>query len=196
MTATETFTPKRNRETWQDWMLPGQTVRKLYTREELSASCSALGFKVTPNDFRYWEGEGVIPRSIKKWHEGATRAVYPDWMRNLLLVLRTMQDEGDSLESITEFLRDRYRNNTDSLSGAAFFEQVHALRDVHQIPANQKFMIPDIVADHFTKFFSTPRSSDIAYLDIKIVNKDGAVTDFARYVVGDDNGISPDSYMP
>jgi hypothetical protein len=82
--------PAEDATTWTAYDAPESAV--LLTRDELAAELRALGLDADGDTVRYWEALGTLPRSIKRWHEGATRAIYPDWFVPLVLGLRELQD--------------------------------------------------------------------------------------------------------
>ncbi len=83
---------KAKRETWRDWLLAGSVdPAEVLTRDDLVTRLQDRGVQVTTDDFRYWERIGVLPRAIRQRHDGATRAVYPDWFVPLVIRLRTLQ---------------------------------------------------------------------------------------------------------
>ena len=105
MTTTEAPSEAKQ-ETWLDWLAPDQPEPKpLITREELVERIRKLGVKASPGDLRYWEAAGILPRAVKRWHDGATRALYPEWMPYLVVSLREYQHEGLPLEEIARRLR-------------------------------------------------------------------------------------------
>jgi hypothetical protein len=91
-------------EAWTDW--GGPEPAALLTRDEIVTQLQALGVDADGDTVRYWESVGALPRSIKRWHEGATRAVYPDWAVPLVLSLRELQDAGLALAEIGPVLRE------------------------------------------------------------------------------------------
>lgn len=102
----------RKRETWRDWLPPSAPLPEvLYTRDELVRELERLdrGPRVTGRDLAYWESEGVIPAAVRQWHNGAVRALYPDWMVWLIVELRTLQAEGYNLTQIATKLRSPWR---------------------------------------------------------------------------------------
>jgi len=103
MTATMT----KPKETWRDWMPPGlPEPEELFTREELADLLHSWHIDASVSDLRYWEYAGVLPRPVRRWHNGAVRAVYPRWIASIVRELRRMQRvEGFSLQHIRPQLR-------------------------------------------------------------------------------------------
>ncbi|MDQ2636811.1 MAG: hypothetical protein M3Y83_08055 [Actinomycetota bacterium] len=87
----------------EEWDLP--PAGPLLTRDRLLAHAHAHGAEVSARDLIFWESEGVLPRPPKRWHQGATRAVYPPWAAYYVVALRLLQREGRSLAEIGEELR-------------------------------------------------------------------------------------------
>lgn len=97
------------RETWLDllkWVEANESEPVLYTRAEIADMASGID-PVTPDDIRYWEYQGVLPRSIRRRYGGATRAVYPAWYAGLAREVRALQRQGHSLEEIKPEIRKR-----------------------------------------------------------------------------------------
>jgi DNA-binding transcriptional MerR regulator len=104
--------PKSTRETWRDWQpegFPEPTV--LYTRDELAHRLQSRGIDVSAGDLRYWESAGILPRTVRQWHKGATRSTYPEWFGYLARRVRQLQSEGYTLQQI----RPRIRRNAELL---------------------------------------------------------------------------------
>ncbi len=112
MTARSTARP----ETWRDWMPEGAPEPNLVTREELIGQLAEQGLAVSEDDFQYWQGAGVIPFGVRRWHQGATRLLYPVWMIDLIRQLRIWQVEGRKLADIGPELR---RHGVRAVSASA-----------------------------------------------------------------------------
>jgi len=98
-------TPTSERETWRDWLGPDKPEPDhLFTRDEIAAMASGI-HPVTGDDIRYWEYQNVLPRSIRRGHDGVTRAVYPDWYAPLARMVRRLQRQGLSLADIRPRVR-------------------------------------------------------------------------------------------
>ncbi len=92
---------KAHRSTWQDLLPPDAPMpAELLTREELLARLATWRIEATEADLRYWEYEGILPRPVRRWHEGAVRAVYPPWFVPLVRDLRALQRQGLALSEI------------------------------------------------------------------------------------------------
>ncbi len=95
--STETPT-KARRELWSDW-LPGEPSpdAQLLTLPDLLQRLRDQGVKIHPHDIRHWQAEGVLPYPVKRWHNAATRAFYPEEAVDVIRYLRQLQAEGYSL---------------------------------------------------------------------------------------------------
>ncbi len=103
---------KPKRETWQDWLPPGVpafTPDELMPRAEFLTELRNRGIDASESDLRYWEYVGALPRPIRRWHEGATRALYPRVAFDAVSTLRRLQRDGLPLEDIGARLRERTR---------------------------------------------------------------------------------------
>jgi hypothetical protein len=109
----EIKTDAREWQTWRDW-LPNDAPEEirnpdqLVTREEIAARLDAIGVTATPDDLRYWEKTGILPRGVRQRHLGATRSVYPTWYVFLAWGLREFQAEGVSLKQASQRLRELF----------------------------------------------------------------------------------------
>lgn len=119
-------------DTWVDppWSDDGALPERVLTREQLVERARANGAEVTARDLIYWETEGVLPRAVKRWHDGATRALYPPWATYFVVTLRRLQRDELPLRAIAEELRrphhlaiarDAYRPDADPAAGDAVF---------------------------------------------------------------------------
>ncbi len=104
-----TTSSKKPQETWEAWLPDGTVIpeERLLTREQLFASLSNIGVRVTPKDLANWQAGGVIPYGIRRWHEAThkTRTLYPAMMVQLIAQLRKLQNEGLQLQDIGPRLR-------------------------------------------------------------------------------------------
>ncbi len=98
------------REDWRAWLEPGAPEPRLLTGDELLATAERLGIKVDARDLRYWAAEGVLPGPVRRRHHGATRALYPRWLVDLIYHLRRYQDEGFTLAQLAPRLRAEARH--------------------------------------------------------------------------------------
>ncbi len=96
---------KAKRERWDDWLPESDPDAHRLTLPELLQRLRDQGVKIHTHDIRHWQAEGVIPYPVKRWHDGATRALYPEETVDLLIYLRQLQAEGHSLAEIRWRLR-------------------------------------------------------------------------------------------
>ena len=105
------MTTKPKQETWANWGNPGDDAEHdpLRTREELIAFLAKLDVPVAVTDLRFWEGAGILPRAIKRWHEEtrSVRALYPITAAAVIEQLRDLQAAGYTLSQIARILRGR-----------------------------------------------------------------------------------------
>lgn len=180
-----------NRETWEDWIDPAQypALHQLVTRDELVKRANTFGAKkVTANDLRYWENIGVIPKSIKKRHEGATRAVYPTWMLLVVMMLRSMQEAGSSLDEVRDAIRANYRKNADI---AAVYDRIQGLFSDQQAFAINAKDFP-LAATIIGRRFREIDSTQVSRVEIKIVGHDGRNLESIQIVVSESANQVPD----
>lgn len=93
--------------TWRDWMPAGAPEPDLLSHDELVHELHERGIDVTPATLEHWRRNGVIPRPIRRRHQGNTRPVYPGWLVDAIVQLRELQDAGRSLEQIAPIMRAR-----------------------------------------------------------------------------------------
>lgn len=79
---------KRRQQTWLDWIpegWPAPADEELIGREELLDRVEReFGIEIRPRTLQELEQQGLTPRPIRKWHEGATRALYAPWVVDLV----------------------------------------------------------------------------------------------------------------
>lgn len=93
--------------TWRDWMPAGAPDPDLLSHDELVHELHEREIDVTPATLEHWRRNGVIPRPIRRRHQGNTRPVYPGWLVDAIVQLRELQDAGRSLEQIAPIMRAR-----------------------------------------------------------------------------------------
>lgn len=109
---------KAGRETWADWIRAvnprfdedDEEAVHLQPLDDLLAELNDLlpheEDKVDAVTIRYWQREGILPYPIKRWHNGATRSLYPfPAAFQLILHIRGLQKEGYTLQQIVPRLR-------------------------------------------------------------------------------------------
>lgn len=97
---------KAKPETWLDWMPEGAPEPDLLSRDELlEALRIERGIELTPASFHHYRKIGLLPRPIRRRHEGVTQAVYPDWFIGAIAHLKHLQERGRTLEQIKPHMR-------------------------------------------------------------------------------------------
>ncbi len=115
-------TEKKNsspKETWLDWLdrvpptIALESAQPLLTREELLNFLSEIGVKVSARDLLFWQQAGIIPFPTKRRdsERRAMVAIYPRWMVDLIGMLRTDQEAGIDLATISADLRKLVANS-------------------------------------------------------------------------------------
>ncbi len=183
--------PIRPPETWEEWMRdwpPGKPPRyleRLLTRDELidtltnadkAEDLTPQGGRVgmTVNELRYLESIGVLPRPVRRWHNGAVRAVYPGWVTFLVMWLRVLQGHGLSLKEIGPWLRknaaliargDFHESRTFSVPAAGGVESV--------LPANLRRELGRLARHH-------ARLTGVATtrVEVRVVDAEGRETHY------------------
>jgi len=151
------------RETWRDWLKDKPEPTTLYTRDEIAEMASGVD-KISGNDIRYWEYQGVLPRSIRQWHNGAARAVYPEWYAHLARMVRSLQRHGLGLDEIGPRIRQR------------------AERLLHMDLTVAPFTLPAVVQaalNDMARDLSDLEGADIASIELSITLTDGSGTMFS-----------------
>jgi hypothetical protein len=106
---TATAPPRAKRETWRDWMVPGTPEpTDLITRDEVIERLHDRGVSVTPRTLANWESIGATPRPIRRWRDGAPRALYPAWVVDIAAQVPGMlRHEGIPLHDVGSDLRQQ-----------------------------------------------------------------------------------------
>ncbi len=98
--------PSRRQGTWREWQPPDvPEPTQLHTRDQILARIERLGIDATLSDLRYWEYIGALPGPVRRWHMGATRALYPAWYIALVQHLRRLQQYDHDLDHAASALR-------------------------------------------------------------------------------------------
>jgi DNA-binding transcriptional MerR regulator len=100
-------TAKEHRTTWFDdvpdyWR--DMPVEGLYTREDVLGSLQDRGVNVNEVTLVFWEKTGILPRPVRRWRDGAPRALYPPWAVDAILHLRNLQAQGRTLDQIAPLM--------------------------------------------------------------------------------------------
>jgi len=102
--TTETA-PTKHTSTWIDWMPPGAPTGAVLSHDELLAELRDQGIDLAAATLEHWRRNGVLPRPVRRRHDGATRPVYPSWFVPAIKHLRDLQRAGRSLEEIAPVMR-------------------------------------------------------------------------------------------
>jgi len=102
------------RETWADWD-PGTDTEQQGTLDELLAYLAGIDVaSVTADNIRYWTKVGIIPAPTKRWHNGATWALYPITAAALTIAeILELKRLGYTLEQIRPRLRAWFASRRD-----------------------------------------------------------------------------------
>src|SRR5689334_15674713 len=76
--------------TWRSWLRAGEPEPpedELLTRAEFVAALQELYPFIEETTVATWERAGALPRPVRRWHHGATRALYPRWLINYALLV-------------------------------------------------------------------------------------------------------------
>ena len=106
MPAETTAKPKH--ETWRDppWSRPDDPEPEhLVTREELLAQLRWDGYPVADRTLRSWQQSGLVPRPVRRWHEGRPAALYPAWVEDLVLFALALKAGGTPIDEVREVVR-------------------------------------------------------------------------------------------
>jgi DNA-binding transcriptional MerR regulator len=108
MPTKEAAPARANRATWFDDIpdyLKEMPVEGLYSREEVLGSLQDRGIDVNEVTLVFWEKRGILPRPIRRWRDGAPRALYPPWAVDAIEHLRNLQAQGRPLSEIAPLMQ-------------------------------------------------------------------------------------------
>jgi len=100
---------KPKRETWLEppWSPSGtQEPELLLTKEQLLDELRKMGESIPERTLNHWQAIGMIPRPVRRWHEGKPASLYPAWMPELVARARVMRRAGDSPDEIARSLME------------------------------------------------------------------------------------------
>ncbi len=128
-------------ETWADWMPSdwiGPADEELITRDELLTQAKAGGADIHPRTLQILENQGLVPRPIRRWHDGAVRALYAPWVVDLALRAYERRRGKWPLDKAIEDVRGSVKQaifthlmNTDQVTSAKLLTQLRELADQH-----------------------------------------------------------------
>jgi DNA-binding transcriptional MerR regulator len=100
--------PRNNKETWLDGLpdrLREMPADALFTREEILDMLRDRSVDVNEVTLVFWEKSGILPRPLRRWRDGAPRALYPPWAVDAIAHLRDLQGQGRTLEQIAPLMQ-------------------------------------------------------------------------------------------
>ena len=103
----ETLAPVPPDETWLDWAPSDYPPESsdLLTREGVLDLLKERQILATERNLRSWEYLGVLPRPILRHYGGAPRALYPEWIVELVWWLGEYRARGLTLSEIQPLIR-------------------------------------------------------------------------------------------
>ena len=145
-------------ETWANWMPSGwigPADEELITRGELLTRAKGFGADIHPRTLQILENQGLVPRPIRRWHDGAVRALYAPWVVDLALRAYERRRGKWPLERAIEDVRG-------AVKGAIFTH----LMDTDQLVSDRLLAQLRELADQHAQRTGTPiQSSEIRLLD-------------------------------
>ena len=129
------------RETWIDWVPSGwlgPADEELITRDELLSRVKALGVEIHPRTLQILENQGLVPRPVRRWHNGAVRALYAPWVADLALRAYARRRGRWPLDKARADVRDYVKGaiyinkmDTDQLVSRDFLAHLRELASRH-----------------------------------------------------------------
>lgn len=101
---------------WQEQFAPDAPIpddNELVTREDIFASLSAVGIEMSLSTLKRWETAGMVPRPIRRWHNGATRGLYARWAAYAVAVAHDLHSRRQDPKVIALLLRRMTRQLID-----------------------------------------------------------------------------------
>ncbi len=149
----------------------------LLTRAQVVQALARRGVKVNESDLRYWEYEGILPRPVRQWHEGAVRAVYPDWYPFLVRRIRALQRQGLSLSEIAPHIRIHARLWFGYDQTSRDLELRQHIPPWATVPEDIE-LTPDLVAalEKFARIHARFRGAPIGRMEVHVIGDDGRST--------------------
>lgn len=100
------------KQTWRDWLPEDEEEPaddELITRGELLEHLRAAHVDISERTLQLWEAAGVIPGPIRRWHNGATRALYAPWVVYLAILAELGRSGGHSTEAVATHTKSAVR---------------------------------------------------------------------------------------
>src|SRR5215213_4950779 len=105
--------PETDRFSWQDvqWF---NRIRddEFLTRPQLVEAVREQGAEIDEGTLVFWEKRGLLPRAIRRYRDGAPRALYPPRAVDVVIAIREMQQAGMTLDLIAPLMRKYALTNT------------------------------------------------------------------------------------
>jgi len=101
-----------SKASWRDWLPEGEdgpTDDELITRAELLAQLRDADVDLAERTLQTWESQGIMPGPVRRWHDGATRAMYAPWVVSLGRYADHMKNYGDDPELLSKMVRGMVR---------------------------------------------------------------------------------------
>jgi DNA-binding transcriptional MerR regulator len=121
-------TATAKRETWRD-LLPAEVPDppELMTSGELLAELNRRGFDVDAETLRLWIKRRILPPPVRRWHNGATRALYHPAYVHAVQHLRELQGQGLRLGDLGPRVERRFVEAAIERAPLPFGEKVDLL---------------------------------------------------------------------
>lgn len=114
--------PRAKQPTWRDWMpegTPEPTEDQLLTRDQLVRRLRAMNVPTTPRMVLHWETQGALPRPVRRWYRGATRATYAPWVVDAAAQVPALRRTGVPFPEIGRRLRAALAGSASASLSAA-----------------------------------------------------------------------------
>lgn len=171
MPTADTTTSKR--ETWSDWARRidpdyDEEYETYVTITELIEDLNGLfqfrNAEINPSTIRYWQSQGLIPYPVKRRHDGATRALYPDPLAfRIMLALRSKQlNRGYTLEQLRDSMHELLSDQVATQHDPSRYSLEPSILDV----ARQRALVTGRPVDHVNVTFVDEQGSQTYRYDI------------------------------
>ena len=144
----------------------------LLTRDQVVQRLHESGVDVDLGDLRYWEQKGSLPHPIRQRHEGATRAVYPEWYVHLVKLLRQLQAHKRSLNEIGAILRWHVRQ---TFATGDRLEDVQLTHTMHPTDHNPVEAFQDALNDYTAWYERTYRTAPVRVVVVSFFGEGGQI---------------------
>jgi hypothetical protein len=158
----------------------------LITQDEAIDRMRRLGVEADADDLRYWVYAGVLPRPVRRWHEGATRALWPTAIVRAVEELRALQRRGITLDQIAPQVRRRLVAEMVKRSSAPYGDKVDAVLALDRPLAD--LALPPFVVDALAELADSRAGlTGVPTRDVKIAitGTDGRRTEYTMTPAAD-----------